>query len=323
MARYAGEAGGMSLNLEAALALAAAGLPVFPCGYDKQPAAGCRWTRSATTYAHCVHGMWKRYGVDSMPGIHLGRAGLIVLDLDRHEGGPDGVAAFDALCNEYGDVPDCPVVETPSSGFHLFFRQPSDKVLGGRTGALPKGIDIRGFGNYVIGVGAIRDDGTYYGAVAGCPDLYEAFVAGTIPEIPDWLVEIIEAGRYVVQDTPPQWVPLGTANPNRGRAWALGGLDRYAHELAGMPPNSGRNDTLNRHTFTMAGYAGLGVSEGEVWDAMEWACMSNGLIVDDGYDQFQRTFRSGWRSGIKRPLPGPRDVATADHLVIKLKAKAG
>jgi hypothetical protein len=312
----------VSHNPEVAHRLAAAGLPVFACGFDKQPQPGCRWTKLASTYRNCVDGMWKRFGMDSMPAIHLGRCGLVVLDLDRHHEDQDGVAAFGALEAEYGLVPDCPVVETPSGGFHLFFRQAAGKSLGNRTGALPAGIDIRGIGGYVIGVGSVRDDGCYYGAVAGTPDLCEAFAAGSIAEIPAWLVELIEAGQYAPQPNghhEHERCPLsGVGDGNRRRAYALAALDRITRDLAATP--CGRNAALNDAAFTLGGFAWLGISEAEVWDALSWACMVNGWIAKDGMHAFRATFNSGWRRGNQRPLPGPRDAPASD-IKIDIKPK--
>jgi hypothetical protein len=317
----------MSHNLEAALALAAAGLPVLPCrcsddkALDKKPLVSRH--RMASTHRTCIEGWWRRFGSETMPGIRLESTGLVVIDLDRHEGAPDGVAAFDALCDQYGDVPECPVTETPSRGFHLAFRQPEGRSLGLREGALQgKGINVRGVGGYVIAPGAVRSDGTYYGAVAGTPDLCEAFKACTIPVIPDWFVELIEAGRYVPSAPVREWVPLRHDNPRRNRAWALSGLDRYAYEVASTM-RGGRNNILNKHTYTMAGYVDCGVTEGETWDAISWACEMNGMIADDGADAFRNTFYSAWPAGIKKgQLPGPRDPPAVD-IVISLKPKEG
>ena len=58
---------------------------------------------------------------DAIPGIELHRAGLVVIDPDRHHDGPDGVAAFAALEAENGGIPAHPETDTAGGGKHLFF----------------------------------------------------------------------------------------------------------------------------------------------------------------------------------------------------------
>ena len=51
----------------------------------------------------------------------LPRPGRRRLDLDRHDRGPDGIAAFAALCRVYGQPwPDTLTVATPHNGLHLY-----------------------------------------------------------------------------------------------------------------------------------------------------------------------------------------------------------
>jgi hypothetical protein len=321
VARPAGEEGGVSHNHEVAHRLAAAGLPVFPCGLDKRAQPGCRWTRQASTYANCVTGMWRRFGADSMVGIHCGKAGLFVVDLDRHEGKPDGVAAFDKLVDQYGGIPPCPITETPSEGLHLYFRQPAGKSLGLRTGSLPPGIDVRGVGGIIIAPGSVRsDDGTFYGRRGGTPDLLAAFAAGTIPEIVPWLVELIEAGSYKPQPSiNGSHDGCSATDGNRGRKWALAALDREARDLAITP--CGRNAALNKAAYNTGGHAWLGITEGEAQDALGWASTANGWIAKKSMNAFRATFESGWNSGIKKPRSGPRDAPAMD-IEINIKSKA-
>ena len=82
-----------ALNLAAAKALAAAGLPVFPAAVawnenagklDEQPAL-VGWRTNATTNSAKLETWWTTWP-DAVPGIELEIAGLVVLDLDRHPG---------------------------------------------------------------------------------------------------------------------------------------------------------------------------------------------------------------------------------------------
>src|SRR5262245_16741379 len=81
-------------NLSVALELVAAGLPVFPATEAKRPLVP-RWQERATLDTAQIRQWWNQWP-DAIPGIELGRAGLVVIDEDRH-GGPDGVAAMAEL----------------------------------------------------------------------------------------------------------------------------------------------------------------------------------------------------------------------------------
>src|SRR5262245_18165771 len=131
-------------NLSAALALAAAGIRVFPAGVNRVPLfAG--WKELATNDAGVIREWWAR-APHALPAVPCGTNGLIVIDADRH-GGPDGVANFKALLGEHGGLPaHVPVARTPRGGFHVYFKQPNGEPLGNGRGELPPGVDVRGAG---------------------------------------------------------------------------------------------------------------------------------------------------------------------------------
>jgi hypothetical protein len=307
----------MTPNLAAALELVGAGFRVFGCYPDKKkrPVRRLSWQKSACVQPVQVMNYWRHYGPDLMPAIDVGPSGLFVVDLDvGHEDGVDGIAAFGALCERYGDVPlETPIVRTPSDGLHLFFKQPSwREPLGNGEGALPDGINVRGVGGYVIGLGAVRcDEGTFYDALPGTPCLLEAFKAGSIPEVPAWLVEIIDTApeRPDVQERCP--LPAGPApvcSDARGREYALAALDGCRAELAGMAKNSGRNNTLNAVAFKLGRMAARGwLTEAETLATLWDACMANGLVKEDGRRQCLATFNNGFGDGMRNPAQDPRE----------------
>ena len=141
-------------NLNTALELAAAGLHVFPVQVaqnglklDKRPLV--QWRGASTTNTDIIKGWWKQYP-DAVIGVDLAKVNLLVVDLDRHPGCADGLAAFRELAKQYQqDFPQTPVVMTPSNGRHLYFKQPADP-LGNGKGNLPAGVDIRGFGGFTV-----------------------------------------------------------------------------------------------------------------------------------------------------------------------------
>ena len=72
-----GESG---VPLQAALAYAHAGYPVFPCGQDKRPLV--KWKQAATTDGAAICQWWQDWP-ESMIGLPTGSAsGLYVVDLD-------------------------------------------------------------------------------------------------------------------------------------------------------------------------------------------------------------------------------------------------
>jgi RecA-family ATPase len=186
-------------NLAAALALARAGIPIFPAlilkrntGWMKKPAIN-DWQERASTDETQIRRWFVKFP-QAVPGIELGRAGLLVLDPDRHgDWAPDGIEAFAQLAADIGGLPEHPQGGTPA-GFHHFWKQPDGIVLGNGSGGLPKGIDVRGKGGWVVAPGSIRIDGQTYTPRAGTPSLAEAFKAGTIPALPDAIVRLITEG---------------------------------------------------------------------------------------------------------------------------------
>jgi len=87
-------------NLTAALALAAAGVKIFPAGTDKRPLFK-QWQEIATTECEIISEWWRRAPY-ALPAIPCGANGLLVIDLDRHGNGSDGVSAFEALAARHG-----------------------------------------------------------------------------------------------------------------------------------------------------------------------------------------------------------------------------
>src|SRR6516164_10704691 len=181
-------------NLIAALSMAAAGLPVFPAGPDKRPLLG-GWQEKATTEEEQIRKWWDTHPA-AVLAIVGGRGGLVVIDCDRHPGGKDGIEAFNRLLSANdGKLADVPIAKTANGGAHLFFKQPKGEPFGNGRGGLPDGIDVRGVGGFVIAPGAVLPDGKGWQSVNGRPLLADAFKAETIPELPQWLADIIRRNR--------------------------------------------------------------------------------------------------------------------------------
>jgi hypothetical protein len=310
-------------NLQTALELAGAGVPIFPARVDWEDG---KWKKKpiitgwqlGSADPERVRAWWRQHP-DAVPGIALGRADLVVIDADRH-GGPDGVAAFEQLAVDHG-LPVGPVTRTAGGGLHFIFRQPDGKPLGNREGVLAgQGINIRGRGGWIVAPGAVRPDGEMWSPTDGSPSLAEAFRNGTIPTIPTWIVDLIRAPKPVTPKetakkseakTMPE-AALSSGKPSRnmdrrGRAWAATILKNRAAELAAKPPRSGRNELANALAFQMGTMVARGwIDRNTVFNVVWEACGRNGLAVEEP-QRTRDTIERAIADGMLQPHPDLAD----------------
>jgi hypothetical protein len=296
-------------NLAAALDLAAQGLPVFACqssGDDrKKPQPRVFWRSAATTEARAIRTMWDRFP-DSAPGVNLEQTPYFVVDCDTKDA--DGPKWFATLCTENQfDLATVPIIRTPSGGWHVYFRRPSDFKVTNARGSLPPkgecGIDIRGSGGYVIGPGARLDNGCY--EMTG-PRIEAA------PECPAFLAAILRPKPSSPPPAPRIW---GGGAENAGYAQAA--LKAEADAVAAAPEGA-RNETLNKAAFSLGQLvAGGALRTSEVTGVLASAAESAGLPAKE----IAATLRSGLSAGAKqprtppeRPGPDPIGVQSAANL---------
>jgi hypothetical protein len=79
-------------NLDTALSLARAGFYVFPMTSSGRFLQGFGWDRGASRSLNQIRGWWANSPRQRI-GVHCGRSGLVVVDLDR-KNGKDGVASL-------------------------------------------------------------------------------------------------------------------------------------------------------------------------------------------------------------------------------------
>ena len=128
---------------KAALALAASGLPVFPCNSDKKPIVE-GGLKSATRDGDVIREMFVREGA-ALIGMPTGRAsGRVVIDVDPRHGGDAWLSA------NQNRLPPTLTHATPSLGVHLMFRDPLAVEIRNSQGRIAPGVDVRGTGGYVI-----------------------------------------------------------------------------------------------------------------------------------------------------------------------------
>jgi hypothetical protein len=238
-----------ALNLMIALDHAAAGIAVFPVTvlqgpdgrWKKRPAIK-GWRDSATTDPDQIRKWWREFS-QALPGLELGRAGLVVIDADRHDPKEDGVQAFAGLRAEHQEFP-LPQTLTAGGGEHHFYRQPVGQAFGNREGNLPEGINVRGQGGFVVAPGAVRPDGAIWEPAPGTPELTVAFRAGAIREFPGWLAETLAASRHQANNPSPPFSPADPSALSREQAYALAALVSCVAGLE-RTPSGRRNNRLN------------------------------------------------------------------------------
>ena len=176
--------------LDAALAYAAHGYPVFPLSHKKRPIPardkdingkpiqGTGGFKKATTDEVVIHKWW--HGREYLIGMPMGPAvGVFALDIDTSEDHADGMIEWKTITAEHGAI-DTREHRTATGGLHLILKWHHDRQIGCSRGSLPDGIDVKGRGGYIV-MPPSRRKGRNYN------------VGNDIDPIdpPDWLIEMI------------------------------------------------------------------------------------------------------------------------------------
>jgi len=111
-------------------------------------------------------------------GLRTGTfSGFWAFDVDPKDGGDQSLLALEA---QYGALPATRVHRTGSGGLHYLFKLPSDFEVTNSRGRLPRGIDVRGNGGFIVAPGSITGVGSY-----------RTETPGDIVPAPDWLLSLI------------------------------------------------------------------------------------------------------------------------------------
>jgi hypothetical protein len=109
-----------SATLRAALALAAKGVPVFPCGTNKQPLTPNGY-KNASTDPQRITAWWNRWPEANLAMPTGPASGYWVVDVDPEASGFKTLAS---LHERFGSVFAAPTVNTGGGGFHFYFTLP-------------------------------------------------------------------------------------------------------------------------------------------------------------------------------------------------------
>ncbi|MFJ2544382.1 AAA family ATPase [Microbacterium sp. NPDC087589] len=189
-----------------ALGLASrAALAVLPVRSDgtKRPAGGLS-VYDATTDPQRIVDLWTDHP-GSLVGVACGASGLLVVDIDRHEGGADGFASLDAARVALPET--WQHASLSGRGAHLVYAAPS----GGAAGGQPHpGVDLKGDGGYVVWTG-------------GVPDSRDAFAPA-----PEWtLAPRREGVAGSDSERVAAWLAKHTGQPSATLADALAALPSH------------------------------------------------------------------------------------------------
>jgi putative DNA primase/helicase len=301
-------------RLQAALAYASRGWPVFPCNRENKQPLTEHGVKDATIDPDVIAGWWKRWP-DAMIALACGRAaGVFVLDLDV-EGDSDG-SKLAALSGQLEEALGAPLpitwtVITPRGGRHYYFAMPAETPIGNRAGLLGKGshIDVRGDGGYVILPPSARPDGKAYAWAEGLvPAGKDAQPAGASPEL---LACLSRSGKWA-----PERASRATADAQRSRPrpslrfvsgtnsvgdaavrrYALAALDGEAKRLRESVEGQ-RNDDLFHASIKLAQLAAVGALE----EGTARAVLGSAAAQWPNLKKSRGTIESGWRKGLNEP----------------------
>ena len=140
---------------------------------SKRPA--CKWTEPCNheklSICNAMH-FNKKYvgtGYERNLGIPTGKKNnLCVIDIDAHKDKAEG--KVNIFLKEFGDDPQkwaeiwgCPVIQSPSGGFHLYFQE---ELRVPQTQNDETNIDVRAEGGYIVACGSVFK-GNFYSLIAG------------------------------------------------------------------------------------------------------------------------------------------------------------
>ncbi len=287
--------------LEDALALAEAGAHVFPCKpRGKMPlipkSDGGNGHHDATTDPEQITDWWTQCPKANI-GIACKTSGWLVLDIDRDHKDGNGAETLSDIEAELGFLPKTSEVKT-GNGFHLYFKDPGVAP----PAEMGPGLHVK-YNGYVISPPSIHPDGEQYAWVQ----------RGNPVELPKPWVKRLKKGK-------PR--NAATATPEQTSQDGAEILKEACESLANCKKGS-RNDTLNKTAYWIAQHvAGGAIQEGPAKKAIRKAAEDCGLEEKE----IQRTAKSGWDAGLKKPrkvasaLPRFTDLGNADRFVAMFEA---
>ena len=244
--------------LDVALDLIDKGYHIFQVkSNDKGPlfATAPNGCNSATSDPAIVREWFTKYP-DANIGIKCDN--VLVLDLDVADG-IDGTIDVIRLQRELGDLPAEPRVETPSGGYHLYFRRPEGVRIKGNTKVSYRGrqtgIDIRVGSQYVVAPGSTINELTYNGVLPPVSEL---------PELPQrWIDDFLP--KHEPEPARPE-TPKKTLERESSRGEVFDNYSRARAYLSQLEPAvSGQNGHNQLLWATRVIFWGWRLSDEQAW----------------------------------------------------------
>jgi hypothetical protein len=223
---------------------------------------------------------WKREPHANIAMATGAKSGIWVLDADLQHGGP---ATLDRLIAEHGKLPPTVTVETPSGGFHLWWKMPSDGTeIRNSASHVGPGLDVRGTGGSIVCPPSILRDGRRY----------RWLPIRELAEAPDWLVRLA-----LPEPPPPRREPMA---PPRDVSRYVGAAVAEEMLRLSQAGNGTRNHALNLAAYKIAGFvlADL-LSEDWARSELEGRAVALGLPLIEA----RRTIDSAFRAATPREVP--------------------
>lgn len=231
---------------------------------------------------------WVAKGLIENVGLRCGDRGLVVLDFD-------GMDGYERFVEDFAELADTYTVATGSGdGMHLYYHV-TGELPRSRPFKLPssKG-EVRAKGMQVVVPPSVHPD---TGALYTVHNKTPAKELSNFEAINAWIEQFqprYEPTKHEIDGS----APLANGNAIH---YAKAALQNMVAELARMTnvEDDYQNTTLNITAWKLAHFVGRGdLTRTEVYAACEGAMQSNGYISHFGHKAFEKTFESGFRTGM-------------------------
>jgi putative DNA primase/helicase len=254
--------------------------------------------KDATTDLEQIERWWTTWPAANV-GICTGPdSGLVVLDVDQKG---DGIGSLEKLQNDHDTLPETLIAATGGGGYHYFYRYPEDLEVGNRANlAGYTGLDVRGKGGYVVAAPSVHATGALYEWIPRAD--------GSFPKLapcPAWLAELMARK----EEKKPAPAPKPPARVDGCSAYGARALEEECGEV-GSCPEGNRNHTLNAAAFSIGQLVAGGEIDEDVARRGLMAAAARCGLPDLEAD---RTFRSGFESGLEQPRTAPERELGHDH----------